>query len=149
MDRLNLDQQKAVAMHDQCASLYPGYEKPLPGTPLKIYDDIVWLDLFPMRVVHGHDHPDYFNAYAPDFVGEDSYANCEGHYITDRAPLDSNETPMPIYPQQQQQRQEPRRKHDAKEALRHFLNQLPPEGKKKARQLVRQKRPELLGDKDE
>lgn len=145
MDRMNVSQTKAEEMHDYCANLYPGYEQPCPGTALKLYDDVLWLDLFPIRVVHGHDHVDYFNGYSPDLTGEESTCNVDAHYITDRAPADPQETPMPIYPQQAQQRQADGFKYDPKKALQHLLKQLKPEQAKNVRELVKAKRPELLG----
>ncbi len=152
MDRMTVSQTKAEEMHDYCAGLYPGYEQPCPGTALKLYDDVMWLEVFPIRVVHGHDHPDYFNGYSPELTGEESTCNVDAHYITDRAPLDPNETPMPIYPAQPQARAaaatagaaDKPHKRDEKQALQHVLKQLKPEQAKKARALVKAKRPELL-----
>lgn len=144
MDRLTFDEERVEELRDELRDNYADYEKPLPGTPLKNGDDVMWLDFFPMRVLWGHDHPDYFNGYCPEYFG-DAACNVEGHYITDRAPADPEETPMPIYPQQQ--RQEQHHKHDKKKALQHVLKQLSPDAAKKVRALVRSKKPELL-DKD-
>lgn len=148
MDRLNVSQTRAEELRDECEANYPGYGDPVPASALKVFDDVLWLDgLFPMRIVWGHDHPDYFNAYCPEFFGEGS-CNCEGTYVTDRAPADPNETPMPIFPQQQQQRQGSAPAYDKKKALQHLLKQLSPTSAKKVRELVKQKRPELLdGDR--
>jgi hypothetical protein len=146
MDRLNVSQTRVLELRAECEGLYPGYDKPLPGTALQLDDDVMWLDMFPMRVVWGHDGADAFNGYCPDFFGE-GYCNVEGVYITDRAPADPNETPMPVYPQQQQQRQTSGGlKHDRKRALQHVLKQLDPEQAKKVREYVRGQRPELLDE---
>jgi len=145
MQRLTLDEERVQFHYNYCAQVYPGYGDPLPGTALKQFDDIMWLDMFPMRVLWGHpDAPDFINAYGPEYF-DDALMNIEGQYITDRAPFDPNETPMPIYPQQAQQAQRGQ-KHDKKRALRHVLKQLSPERAKKVRQLVRERYPELLED---
>lgn len=155
MERMTVSQTKAEEMHDYCANLYPGYEQPCPGTALKLYDDVLWLDIFPIRVVHGHDHVDFFNGYSPDLTGEESTCNVDAHYITDRAPADPNETPMPIYPspqfaQQPGVRDAQKAKRDdikgMKRAVKHLLEQLKPEPRKRARALIKAKRAELLED---
>ncbi len=154
MDRLNLDETRVTELRADMESNYPGYGTPCPGSVLKIDDDVLWLEgIFPMRVLWGHDHPDFFNGYCPEYFG-DLTVNVEGHLVTDRAPADPNETPMPIYPetqqrrgQQQQQPQHGKHKHDATKALHHLLKQLDPPHAKKVRALVKAKRPELL-DKD-
>jgi hypothetical protein len=161
MDRLNLDQEQVEIRRAEVQGFYPDYPTPLPGTPLKIDDDVMWLGFVPGRVLWGHDHPDYFNMYSPEMFGE-TYLNVEGIYITDRAPADPNETPMPIYPETppemmaakttQQQQQQPQRGapkgHDEKKALQHVLKQLQPEQAKKLRELVKSTRPELLTSKE-
>lgn len=142
MDRLTLDETRIEELRDELRGYYPNNEKPIPVSALKVNDDVMWLGFIPMRVLWGHDHPDYFNAYSPDIFG-DMTVNVEGQYITDRAPADSEETPMPIYPQQAQQPQG-KKKHDAKDALKHLLKQLSPDAAKKVRALAKAKRPELL-----
>ena len=158
MDRQDFDQSVVEATAAHCATLYPGYEQPCPETNLKLYDDVMWLDLFPMRVVGGTDDPDYFNGHCPMMLGDDPnmYIGSDAHYITDRAPLDPLETPMPIYPEPMQARAAQAdaktqtakpHKHDEKKALQHVLKQLTPERAKTVRELVKAKRPGLL-DKD-
>lgn len=148
MDRLSLDQERVEELRTECGTNYPGKDTPLPGTALKLDDDVIWLGLFPMRVVWGYDLETMFSGFSPEWFG-DSIAVVEGQYITDRAPADPAETPMPIYPQQQQQRQavgadgQPS-KHDKKAALQHLLKQLEPTAAKRVRELVKEKRPELL-----
>ncbi len=157
MDRIQgLSQTKIDTLRSDVTENYPNNEKPCPGTPLQKDDDIMYLDMFAMRVLWGTDNPDYALFYAPDVFGEDAYGYLDAHYITDRAPLDPNETPMPIYPETQYAQQpgvnEARKakredKQGAKKALHHLLKQLDPEHQKKVRALVKAKRPELLDDK--
>ncbi len=152
MDRLDVDQSHVEDLRTEVSSVstYVGKSTPLPGSVLKLDDDVTWLDLFPMRVLWGYETPDYFFAYCPDM--DESYLYFDASYITDRAPLDPNETPMPIYPEQQAMRglkQAPEstkkaKKHDKKAALQHLLKQLNPAQAKKVRALVKAKRPELL-----
>ncbi len=150
MDRLILD-QNVVEQQRTAVQSYPVYadkSTPLPGTALKLDDDIEWLGIFKARVLWGYETPDYFHAYCPD-IDLDGYTYFDGIYVTDRAPVDPEETPMPIYPQQQQQVQRGP-KHDPKRALQQLLKRLEPDARKKARALVRFKRPELLdADQDD
>lgn len=130
----------------------PAYEEhgePLPGSNLKHDDDVLWLDFFVCRVIWGTDDPTTFLGYSNDFG--DYAVPLQAEYITDRAPLDPQETPMPIYPVQQQQQQRqatPAPKggsaHDKKKALQAVLKLLKPEDAKRVRELVRSKKPELL-----
>jgi hypothetical protein len=144
MDRLtNIDQGDFDRILAECQRDYPSFGDPLPGTALKLNDDIMWLGVIPARVLWGHDDPEAFNSYNAEYFGETN-AVLEGQYITDRAPADAQETPMPIYPQQAQQPQ--RVKHDKKAALKKLLKQLQPEHQKKVRALFKQKKPELLDD---
>lgn len=144
MDRLNLNQARIEELRIEIQEwpVYADKSTPLPGTALKLDDDVEWLGLFPMRVLWGYETPDYFFAYCPD-IG-DVYSYFEGTYITDRAPADPEETPMPVYPQQQQQRQEGKAKHDPKRALHDLLKRIPPEAQKRVHEIVKRKRPELL-----
>jgi hypothetical protein len=147
MDRIQgLSQQSIDTLRAGLQAEYPDNQKPCPSTPLKIDDDIMYLDVFPMRTLWGTDGPDYAFFYAPDIFGEIP-GNLDAHYITDRAPADPQETPMPIWPQQAQQPQH--RKHDKKAALRELLKQVPPENKKKVRALIKAKKPDLLDDEDD
>ncbi len=149
MDRItNIDDTRFQTVRStlQQTGPYVGKSDPLPGTALKLDDDVMWLDCIPLRVCWGYETPDFFFGYNPD-IDIDACSYYDGIYITDRAPADPQETPMPIYPQQAQQPQ--RRRLDAKEALRNLLRRLKPDARKRVRQLVREKRPELLGDKDE
>lgn len=148
MDRLNYDQTRVeqVRTDVQNVSTYAGKSTPLPGTALKLDDDVMWLDFLPLRVVWGYETSDFFFGYNPE-VDIDAATYYDGIYITDRAPADSQETPMPIYPQQAQQPQGNRKKHDPKRALQDLLKRLSPEAAKHVRELARAKRSELL-DKD-
>lgn len=110
MERFTVDQERVEELRTQLEGDYPGKSTPLPGTALKLDDQVMWLDFAPMHVLWGYDLDTFFCGYCPDIFG-DAAAIVEGEYVTDRAPLDPQETPMPIYPQQQQQRQG---KHDAR-----------------------------------
>lgn len=143
MDRLNISQSRVDELRAEQQTLTPDYADPAPASALKLDDDVEWLGFAMMRVVWGHEDPDYFIGYSPDIFGEYGIS-VEAQYVTDRAPADPEETPMPIYPQQQQQRQAAKKKHDKKAALQHVLKQLDPEHAKKVRELVKQHKPELL-----
>lgn len=145
MDRLTLNQADTEEQRDVLRNSpeYGAYSTPLPGTALKQDDDVMWVGALPMRVLWGTDSPDIFAGYSPETFGPDTYVFVEGIYITDRAPADPQETPMPIYPQQAQQPQG-KTKHDPKRALQRLLKQLKPEYAKKVRALVKAKKPELL-----
>lgn len=146
MDRItNINQENFDRVRGECQRDYPGISTPLAGTALKLDDDIMWLGVLPARVLWGHDDPAAFNGFNEDVFGP---TNCvlEGQYITDRAPADPEETPMPVYPQQAQQPQHKKHKHDPKAALKRVLDQLDHEHQKKLRALVREKRPELLDE---
>lgn len=161
MERLVIDQERLEYHREYCRASYPGYEKPIPGSLLQQDDDIEFLGCAPMRLLWGHDHPDFCNGYGPDFFS-DVVINFEALWITDRAPVDEEEQPMPIWPpdeeeggttvqQQQQQPQgrkggkKPKRKlTDEQRALEHVLIQIPPQQRQAVRERIRSLRPELL-----
>lgn len=153
MDRQNIDQDRVDFWRAdyEAQTAYAPYADPLPGSHLKLDDDVFWLADFPVRVVWGTDNPSFFLGYCPDIFG-DYAVPLQAEYITDRAPADPQETPMPIYPvQQQQQQRQPTAadKHNGKKkALQAALKSLPPEAAKKAREKIRALQPDLLG-KDE
>ncbi len=143
MERLNIDQARLEELRLTQSTPLPSYSEPLPGTALKLDDDVMWLGFAPMRVAWGIDDPGSFQGYSPDIFG-DMLVAVEGQYITDRAPKDPSETPMPIYPQQAQQKQPQKQEYDPKRALRDLLKRLPHDAQKRVRALVQEKRPELL-----
>jgi hypothetical protein len=154
MERLTLDTGDVDRIRTEVQTAYPSYGDPCPGSALKVDDDVMWLDVFEMRVLWGHDDAAYFNGFSPEWFGETNVV-VAGEYVTDRAPADPMETPMPIYPEPMQARAAadakttaPKaHKRDEKKALQHVLKQLSPEQAQKARALVKAKRPELLDDK--
>jgi hypothetical protein len=149
MDRLdNITQTLVDTLRTQLQTFdeYVGKTEPLPGSALKLDDDVMWLGVLPMRVLWGYETPDYYFAICPD-IDPEGYSYFEGTYITDRAPLDPEETPMPIWPQQAQQKQHGDKKHDPKRALHDLLKRLTPEQAKKVRAMFKAKRPELLDEK--
>jgi len=144
MDRYTMNQSRVDTLRGEQQLVLPTYETPLPGTALKLDDDVLWLGFAPVRVVWGFDEPDRFLGYSPEELGGlgDYVVPLEGQYITDRAPLDPQETPMPVYPQQAQQPQHT--KHEPKKALQRVLKLLKPHDAKRVRALVREKFPHLL-----
>lgn len=143
MDRMiNIDDTQFQAVRTRLSNTEPyvGKSDPLPGTALKLDDDVMWLDAIPFRACWGYETPDFVFGYNPE-IDLDTCPYFEGIYITDRAPADPQETPMPIYPQQQQQVQrggaDKHTKQAKKRALRAVLKQLKPEGAKRVRELVR------------
>jgi hypothetical protein len=60
-------------------------------------DDVMIADSFSVRVLGPARDRRYFAAYKPEWFGR-SIIPIEASAITDRAPLDSGETPMPIRP---------------------------------------------------
>ena len=149
MDRLtNITQTLVDTLRAQLQTFdeYVGKNVPLPGSALKLDDDVMWLGVLPMRVLWGYETPDYYFAICPD-IDPSGYSYFEGTYITDRAPADPEETPMPIWPQQAQQpQQHGKKKHDPKRALHELLQRLTPAQAKHVRALFKQKRPELLDE---
>ncbi len=144
MDRMqNVNQTDFDRIRAECQRDYPGKSEPLPGTALKLDDDVLWLGVIPVRVLWGYDDPDFFNAFNAEMLGTTNFV-LEGQYIEDRAPADPQETPMPIYPQQAQQPQHGKQKHDRKAALKRLLDQLPHDAEQRVRKLVHEKRPALL-----
>lgn len=146
MERFAVNEPRLAVLRSEAQANYSDNATPLPGTALKLDDQVMWMDMFPCHVIWGFDAPTYFLAYSPDWFG-DYAVPIEGQYITDRAPADPQETPMPIYPQQAQQPQ--KTAYDPKQAVRKLLKQLDPEAKKKVRALFKKKRPELLDDENE
>lgn len=147
MNRLNIQQSIMDSLRTTVQSFpeYQGKSTPLPGTALKLDDDIEWLGILKGRVLWGYETPDYFFCYCPE-IDLDGYTYFDGIYVTDRAPADPQETPMPIYPQQAQQKQHGP-KYDPKRALHDLLNRLDHDAQKKLRALVRERKPELLDEK--
>jgi hypothetical protein len=96
MERLSLDQQRVEELRAEWQGYYPDNAKPCPGSSLKLDDDVAWQGMH-LRVVWGHDDPHFFNAYGPDYFG-DAVVNLDGRLITDRAPANPEEEPMPIWP---------------------------------------------------
>lgn len=151
MDRMNLDETDVESARATARDTLPDYEEPLPGSNLKVYDDIRWYDVVDGRVLWGTDNPTFFYVCNPDVFGpQPVQLGADG--ITDRAPADPNETPMPIYPVQQFAQQpgvhdKGKKKGDPKAAIRKVLAQLDHEHQKKFRALVKEKAPHLLDEK--
>lgn len=145
MDRIaDIDQSRVLYWRNdyQNQPAYAAYSKPCPATVLKHDDDVLWLGVLPVRVIWGTDDPNTFLAYGNDFG--DTAAPLEHQYITDRAPADPEETPMPIAAQQQRQAQHT--EYNPKKAVQRLLKHLAPEPAKKVRALFKERKPELLDD---
>lgn len=147
MDRLNIDATLCDSLRTQIQTFpeYQGKSTPLPGSLLKLDDDVMWLGCFAARVLWGYETPDYFFVICPD-IDPDGYTYFDGQYVTDRAPADPNETPMPIWPQYAQQPGVRDRfaRHDPKRALHDLIKRLTHEQAERVRAIVKAKRPELL-----
>ena len=166
MERLEIDQAMVDQLREELRRALPEFEEPLPGSVVKQDDDILWLGFAPGRVVWGSDAPDYVYFFSPDIFSPNSCACVPAEYITDRAPVDPSEAPLPIYPddggeEQAQQaspdgnerqmggeRRRARREYSiqqAREAVAAVLAALPSDDARAfARERIRAKRPELL-----
>ena len=148
MNRLNLNQTRVLELRAEAQAAYPDNAQPLPGSNLKLDDDILWCGFAPMRVVWGYEDAHYIACYSPDIFGE-SIINVEGAYINDRTPADPKETPMPIYPPQQlaqqpgaqnaaKRRTRTPNPQEVKAAIKRVLAQLPNADRQRARAYIRQ-----------
>ena len=147
MDRITIDQDRINELRSDCQNDYPDKSAPLPGTALKLDDQVMWLGFAQLQVLWGYEMSTFFCGYCPDMFG-DAVAIVEGEYITDRAPADPQETPMPIYPQQQQQRQKPHDGRSMKERLRDLIKLQTDQGvAKKMREVFKERG--LLDDRDD
>lgn len=170
MERIEgIDDTTLASLREDVQAALPSYGDPLPGSAVKLDDDIMWLGFLPARVLWGSDDPLFVYVYSPEFFGQYGYAcvQGEGAYITDRAPADPGETPMPIWedppPEQMQQGNETHGEHqhgeqhggehakgkvslrDAREAVTRALASLKTdEARSIARERIRQARPEYL-----
>jgi hypothetical protein len=77
-------------------------EEVVAGSNLKRGDDIMIIDVFPLRVIGPARGATSITGFYPDWFGnEPMYLALEPPvYVTDRAPLDPNETPMPVFPEE-------------------------------------------------
>ncbi len=164
MERMTVNQESVDGFRSALQAEYPTCSEPLPGSRLKVDDDVIFLGMFPMKVLWGHEDSAWFHAYSPDYFGEQSIV-VEGRYIDDRAPADPNDLPaMPIWEespaaQQQQQLQQQQQQHqrpgqekqelkrdlaDEQRALQALLAQVPPAKRKEILEKVQKLRPELI-----
>lgn len=174
MERFDIDMQRVEELRDYAKGNYPNGETILPGSVLKPDDQVLWLEIAPVHILWGA-APDTFCAYAPDLFGDllcELPVGYQAEYISDRAPADPAEQPMPIYPdgppepeQQMQQageddseRQmggEHRRKHhhatlqEQRQAVAQVLAQLTDEQRAQAVGKIRAKRPELIAQEQQ
>ena len=152
MERMQgLSDQHVQELRTEQQGYYPDKSEPLPGTPLKLDDDVMWADCIPMRVIWGYDDPTFYQGYTPELT--EGTVTIEGIYITDRAPVDPSETPMPLYPPevttakvQQQQQPQAKDKSGLLRAIQHLMQQLDPRGKQRLRALLRASKHAELAD---
>lgn len=171
MERFDVDPERLVELRAQAAANYPanaGVEL-LPGSVLKIDDQIFWLGFAALHVVApAVPEAGIIVTYGPESFGDIAVeipVGVDAEYISDRAPADPAEQPMPIYPdgppdpeQQMQQAQEDdserqmggtRHRHKAtlqeqRQAVAQVLAQLTDEQRAHAAAKIREKRPELV-----
>lgn len=178
MERFQEDSVRITSLRDEVSGFYPGKSDPLPGTALKLDDQVMWFDFAPTHVVWGYDTPDFFIGYCPEIFG-DTYLTMPGEYITDRAPVDPSEPPMPIFPPPEGEggdepigpggelqgapegevaamaaarAAEPAKRtftdKEVREAIRASLKAMPQDRAKQVREHLRQTRPDLLTGQD-
>lgn len=73
----------------------------LPGSVLKRDDDVIIAEVIPMRVIGPARGGNVIFGYYPDWFGDDAigFEITPTTIITDRAPFDTEEDPMPIFPE--------------------------------------------------
>ncbi len=171
MDRFAVTEQRIETLTQWAQANNPSREDPLPGSNLKVGDQVLWLGFCRAQVLWGSTETTTFVGYSPLDFGDfpaDLPAGDDALYIDDRAPLDPQEPPLPIYPEepppelQMQQAEE----HDggrqmgghgkhggvrraysleqAREAVKQVLDRLPEEHREKAREAIRNRKPEYL-----
>lgn len=171
MERFEVDMTVILGIREELRAARPGSEEPLPGSYVKLDDQLFWLGCVPAHVLWRGDSDEEFIAYTPD-LGMDRVglpAGTRGEWIYDRAPVDPSEPPLPIYPplepppEQQVQQVSDDRSDDARQmggertahrkkpslqderrALDRVLDKLTPEQRDRAEALIRSNRPELL-----
>lgn len=166
MERFETDMQRVEELRDWARNNYPNGQTVLEGSVLKPDDQILWLEIAPCHIIWGAG-ADTFCIYSPDCFGDllcELPSGYQAEYISDRAPVNPEEQPMPIYPdgppepEQQQQGESDdserqmggtKRRHKAtlqeqREVVAKVLAQLPDENKQRAIEKIRAKRPELV-----
>jgi len=168
MERLEIDQARVDELRAEQQAYYTDCAEPLPGSFLKLDDDVLWLGEFPMRVVWGYEMDQFFQGYCPGGFG-DVCVIVEGALISDRAPKNAEEPSLPIYPEpepepepeQQQQSAGDEKAHkkkrdqkpstpapltleDKRRIVAMTLCRIGDEAQKRAREKLRETHPELL-----
>lgn len=97
------EQHDAAALHHEDDDLQPherrDREPVIEGTALKRGDDILIYDSIFLRVVGPGRGWNVLIGYYPDWFGDNALQfEISPDYITDRAPLDPDEPPMPVWP---------------------------------------------------
>jgi hypothetical protein len=119
-------------------------------TALKRDDDVIWAGVIPSRVVGPAEGREWLQVYHPD-LGDMVYP-IHWSYVSDRAPLDTQEAPLPIGPSEPQSMmrvaasaegaamQPKHEKGDAREQLEAAIAHLTPEQQKTVRQYAQKHR---------
>lgn len=156
MERQNLDEQRCQELTAYAQEMIPpSGGPPLPETIVKVGDDLLVYGSLPVRVLSNGSGPGFFVGYTePSIFGIDGYLEWPyaEEFINDRAPLDPQETPMPVWihedpePGQQQQGAFTRRNAPSyvltiERALQHVLIQIPHDKRREVRDRLRR----LLG----
>lgn len=170
MERFVVDPQRIETITTWAKTNNPQSAEPLPGSNLKVGDQVLWLDFCRAQVIWGGTEPTTFVGYSPLDFGDfpaDLPAGDRGSYFDDRAPVDPQESPFPIYPEdpppEPQQQQSDERGHgqqmgghtqhgarrgytleQAREAVKQLLERLPEEHREKARAAIHNRKPEYL-----
>lgn len=100
MERFEVDMEYMQAMRAELRESRPGPDVPLPGSNVKLDDQLLWLGCVPAHVLWRGDSEEEFIAYTPE-LGMDRMglpAGTRGEWIYDRAPINPDEPPLPIYP---------------------------------------------------
>lgn len=176
MNRQTLDAARTEELRTLARELFPAVDgPPLPGTVVKLDDDLQMFGVagdpnsgLPARVLTNHSTPGMFVGYTdPAIMTVDGFIEWPyaPEYITDRAPLDPQEPPMPVYVepppeggQPQQAGEDPAERQmggtrapkrtktvrEMQQDLWFVLRQLPREAQRTVRERLRASRPDLF-----
>lgn len=172
MERFEIDMQRVEELRTWAQGNFPDGQTILEGSVLKPDDQILWLGIAPCHVLWGAG-ADTFCVYSPDCFGDllcELPSGYQAEYISDRAPADPAEQPMPIFPdgppepeQQMQQAGEDDSEHqmggekhrhkatlqEQRQAVAQVLAQLTDEQRAHAAAKIREKRPELVAQEQQ
>lgn len=166
MERFEVNMERVEELRDWARGNYPSGATILQGSVLKQDDQILWLGMAPCHVLWGAG-VDTFCVYSPDCFGDllaEVPCGWQAEYISDRAPVNPEEPPLPIFPEGQpppeqmqqadadeseRQMGDEKQRHKAtlqeqRQAVAQVLAQLTDEQRAQAAAKIREKRPELV-----